>query len=82
MTKTKKYPSPLVSLLPILALIVLLFFTIRIFGSDALGGGSQICLLVTTALCSFIGIARYGVQWKDVEHAIVNNITVVTSKQI
>lgn len=49
------------------------------FGSDALGGGSQVCLLVTTALCSFIGIARYGVQWKDIEHAIVNNITGVSS---
>lgn len=79
MTKIKKYPSPFVSLLPILALIILLFFTIRFFGSDALGGGSQVCLLVTTALCSFIGIARYGVQWKDIEHAIVNNITGVSS---
>lgn len=79
MAKSRKYPSPLVSLLPILALIFLLFFTIRIFGSDALSGGSQICLLVTTALCACIGIAGYGVQWKDIEHAIVNNIAGVSS---
>lgn len=79
MTKNQKYPSPLVSMLPILALIFLLFFTIRFFGSDALNGGSQICLLVTTALCACIGIAFYDVQWKDIEHAIVNNIAGVSS---
>lgn len=79
MTKNSKYPSPLVSMLPILALIFLLFFTIRFFGSDALSGGSQICLLVTTALCACIGIAFYDVQWKDIEHAIVNNIAGVSS---
>lgn len=40
-----KIPSPLVSLLPVAVLVVLLFFTIRLLGADALGGGSQICLL-------------------------------------
>ena len=37
-----KIPSPLLSLVPILVLVTLLFVTIRIFGSDALSGGSQI----------------------------------------
>ena len=40
-----KIPSPLLSLVPILVLVTLLFVTIRIFGSDALSGGSQIVLL-------------------------------------
>ena len=31
----KKAPSPLVSLLPIVVLVILLFATIRVFGSDA-----------------------------------------------
>lgn len=74
MTKVTKYPSPLVSLLPIFVLIILLFFTIRLFGSDALGGGSQICLLTSTALCAAIGMAGYGIPWGDIERAIVNNI--------
>lgn len=74
MTKVTKYPSPLVSLLPIFVLIILLFFTIRLFGSDALGGGSQICLLMSTALCAAIGMAGYGIPWGDIERAIVNNI--------
>lgn len=74
MTKESKYPSPLVSLIPVLVLVILLFFTIRIFGSDALGGGSQVCLLITTALCAAIGMMKYGISWGDVERAIVNNI--------
>ena len=68
--ENRKYPSPFVSLLPIVVLIVLLFFTIRLFGADALGGGSQICLLVTTALCAGIGMVGYHIPWKDIEHAI------------
>lgn len=74
MAKESKYPSPLVSLIPVLVLVILLFFTIRIFGSDALGGGSQVCLLITTALCAAIGMMKYGISWGDVERAIVNNI--------
>lgn len=38
----KKMPSPLLSLVPILVLVALLFVTIRTFGSDALSGGSQV----------------------------------------
>ena len=40
----KKMPSPLLSLVPILVLVALLFVTIRTFGSDALSGGSQVVL--------------------------------------
>lgn len=38
MTQKLKIPSPLASLLPVLVLVVLLFFTIRLLGADALGG--------------------------------------------
>ena len=80
--KLKKFPSPLVSLIPIAALIVLLFFTISSFGSDALTGASQVSLLVATALCVFIGMWRYGIPWKDFEKAITNNIAGVSSALI
>lgn len=80
--KLKKFPSPLVSLIPIAALIVLLFFTISTFGGDALTGASQVSLLVATALCVFIGMWRYGIPWKDFEKAITNNIAGVSSALI
>ncbi|MDY3268065.1 MAG: Na+/H+ antiporter NhaC family protein [Phocaeicola sp.] len=82
MKKIKSFPSPLVSLMPILLLVVLLFFTIKSFGSDALGGASQVCLLVATAACAALGMIGYKIQWKEIEHAIVNNIMGVSSALI
>lgn len=72
--KDNKIPSPLVSLLPVCILILLLFVTIRTFGSDALSGGSQVCLLVATAVCVLTGMAGFHRPWKDFERAITNNI--------
>ena len=65
----KKAPSPFVSLIPIIVLILLLFGTIHTFGSDALSGGSQVSLLTTTAICILIGMAFYKIPWKDYEIA-------------
>ena len=48
---TNKIPSPWLSLLPIAILVALLALTIYIFGSDALGGGSQVSLLIATGVC-------------------------------
>lgn len=79
MDSTKKIPSPLVSLLPIALLAGMLFATISTFGSDALSGGSQISLLVTTACCVLIGMAFYRIPWKDFELAITNNIAGVST---
>lgn len=69
-----KKPTPLLSLLPVLLLVLLLFFTIRVFGSDALSGGSQIVLLTTTAVCSLLTITVCKVKWKSIEQGISNNI--------
>lgn len=79
MDSTKKIPSPLVSLLPIALLARMLFATISTFGSDALSGGSQISLLVTTSCCVLIGMAFYRIPWKDFELAITNNIAGVAT---
>lgn len=74
----KKVPSPLVSIIPVVALVALLFLTIRTFGSDALSGSSQVSLLAATAVCIFIGIIFYKVAWSDIELAIINNISGVS----
>ncbi len=80
MSSLKKFPLLLVSLLPIVLLVGMLFATIHTFGSDALEGGSQISLLwTTTAFCVFIGITFYRVPWKDYELAITNNISGVAT---
>lgn len=60
----KKAPSPFVSLMPIIVLVLLLFATIRTFGSDVLSGGSQVSLLTTTAICILIGMVFYKIPGK------------------
>jgi len=70
----RKLPSPLLSLVPVIVLVVLLFITIYTFGSDALSGASQVVLLTTTAVCSLLAIVFCQVKWKTIETAICNNI--------
>lgn len=74
----KKFPPPIVSFIPVLVLVILLFATIRTFGSDALGGGSQVSLLTATAVCIFIGMIWYKIPWRDYELAITNNLSGTT----
>ena len=77
-----KIPSPLLSLVPILVLVALLFVTIRTFGSDALSGGSQVVLLTATAVCCLIAMGYSKVRWKSIELAMINNITGVATALI
>ena len=80
--KEKNLPSPLISLIPIAILVVMLAVTIHLFGSDALGGGSQVCLLTATGVCVLIGMLGYKRKWKHFEKAITNNITGVATALI
>ncbi len=73
----KKTPSPLLSLVPILVLVGLLFIVVKIFGSDTLNGASQVVLLMSTAVCALVSMIFCGMRWKEIEHAIINNITSV-----
>ncbi|MEY8610431.1 Na+/H+ antiporter NhaC [Parabacteroides segnis] len=78
----KRIPSPLLSLVPILVLVALLFVTIHTFGSDALNGGSQVVLLTATAVCCLIAMGYSKVRWKAIELAMVNNISGVATALI
>lgn len=70
----RQRPSPFLSLVPILVLVILLFVTIRAFGSDALGGASQVVLLITTAVTALLAMAFCRVKWSEIERAIGDNI--------
>lgn len=72
---TQKQPSALVALIPIVALMAMLFAAIRLFGSDAVGGASQICLIVTSGICVLLGMWIYKVKWIEFEKAIVGNVS-------
>lgn len=70
----ERIPSPLVSMIPLLVLVILLSCVISVFGSDALSGASQVSLLFTTAICISLSIGIYHVKWSRFEEAIQENI--------
>lgn len=67
MEATTKIPHPLVALIPAVVLIGFLAVVITLFGSDSLDGGSQVALLMGTAVCMCISIGIYRVPWKKFE---------------
>lgn len=78
----KKRPSAVLSLMPIVVLVAMLTATIKAFGSDSLGGASQITLLTVSALCVLIGMWRLNVPWASFEKAITRNVASVSSALI
>ncbi|MDR2473960.1 MAG: Na+/H+ antiporter NhaC [Tannerella sp.] len=70
----QKKPSPWVSLIPIMVLLIMLYVAIRIFGGNTLQGASQMCLLISTAVCAIIATLCYRVLWKRIEESIINNM--------
>lgn len=79
MNKKRHLPSPIISLLPLVVLVLMLVATIRAYGSDALLGASQVTLLVVSAFCVLLGTTVLGVPWADFERMITKNVASVTS---
>ena len=73
MVKEKK-PSAQASLVPFVLLAALLALVVKFYGADALGGASQVVLLLTSGVVIIIAMAFYGVPWKKIENSIGENI--------
>lgn len=69
-----KLPHPLVAILPLLVLIGFLVIVIILFGSDALNGGSQIALILGTAVCVTLSMTVYHTPWSTFEQRITKTI--------
>lgn len=69
-----RIPHPLVAILPVVVLISFLAVVVTLFGSDSLSGGSQIALLLATAVCICIAVAFYRVPWERIEAQIGKTI--------
>ncbi|MGL5787182.1 MAG: Na+/H+ antiporter NhaC family protein [Bacteroidales bacterium] len=70
----EKKPRLWVAVLPIIFLVIALSLNVYYLGSDALGGASQILLIMSALLC--FGIAKFetGVTWASTEKTIVKHI--------
>ena len=67
-------PSAWLSAIPFFTLIILLSGTLYVFGSDSLGGPSQIVLLTATAVCIVLGMGFCHVRWSAIEENISEKI--------
>ena len=78
MNEKTKIPAPLIALTPLATLVALLAMVIPIFGGDALLGGSQVSLLIATAVCVGIAMLKYNYKWSTLEEGMSKNIKKVT----
>ena len=72
-------PSWIVSLIPFIFLIAILVVVIKVFGADALSGGSQVSLLMASGVVVAISMIFYKIPWKEFEEGITDNIKAVGS---
>ena len=79
---TTKTNNRWLSYLPVVFLILSLALVIRLYGSDALAGGSQIALLFSTGICGLIAVFCYKIKWSDLENATFNNFNKIASSII
>ena len=65
------------ALIPLAVLVALQVLVIKEFGSDALDGASQTALLVAAAVAVAMGMVFFKVPWKDIDHAISDNVRTI-----
>ena len=69
-----KSPSLLHALIPIVALVVMLAFSVYLFSDDSSQGPNQIVLTLAAAIAAIVGI-KLGFAWADLQKAIVAGIS-------
>lgn len=72
---TKKTPSLLLSLIPVLFLIGLLVLCVRVFGDGVSGGPNQVALMTAAIFAALIAMWQ-GCSWQELQDSILKNISV------
>ena len=70
-------PSWFVSLIPFVFLVAALALVIKVFGTAALDGASQVALIFGAAVVVAISLIFYKIPWKVFEQSILDNVTAV-----
>ena len=73
MQNNSKAPTMLDVLTPILLLIIMLSFSVYLYGDDSSYGANQIALILSACIAAIVGI-KNGYKWKDIETGIVKGI--------
>lgn len=72
--KEDKSVSIWLAVVPIAVLVAMLALVVKVFGADAISGGSQIALLVAASVAAMIAVVVCRCKWSSLEDAIVENI--------
>lgn len=70
---TKKRPSLLQALIPIIILIALLATNVLVLGTDATNGPNQIGLLLAAAVAGIVSV-NLGYSWREIEKSMLKSI--------
>ena len=73
----QKLPPLYISLVPLVFLVALIALVVTAFGSDALGGASQVALILASALCVGLGMASGDTTFEAFERPATEQITSV-----
>ena len=73
MSDNHKNPTMLDAIAPIVALIIMLSFSVYLYGDDSSYGANQIALILSACIAAIIAI-KNGYTWKEVETGIVKGI--------
>ena len=73
MQNNPKTPTMLDVITPILLLIIMLSFSVYLYGDDSSYGANQIALILSACVAAIVGI-KNGYKWKDIESGIVKGI--------
>ena len=68
-----KKPTLIDALIPVVSLILMLFTSVKLFGSDSSSGPNQIVLTLGAAIAAIVAI-RNGHAWDDILKAIIDGI--------
>lgn len=74
-----KKPGLLIATVPFIVLVAMMFFVIRTFGADALNGGSQVALLLSSGVAIAVAMLGFKVKWSTLEDAISDNFRSIGS---
>ncbi|MGL5893904.1 MAG: sodium:proton antiporter, partial [Bacteroidales bacterium] len=69
-----KHPRLWVAMLPILFLVTALSLNVLFLGSDALGGASQLILIISSIFCFAVSYLESKTTWGETEKTIIKHI--------
>ncbi len=72
-TASPKEPTLVDALIPVVSLILMLFLSVKLFGSDSSSGPNQIVLTLGAAIAAIVAIQN-GHRWSDLLDAIIKGI--------